>query len=292
PVPSMTSTCARTTRAVLTRRYLRTCGPRASVRWAAATCEYANDATLAKASDRRTRRDLIIKSSDLAKSDHGIHSRGAPGGHVARQKSHDQEKKGDSRKCRWIGGPHPVEKARQGARKDERAQEPQHDARGGEPECLTQNGPKDVSPRSAQSKANRDFASVLGHQVGDHSVDSDRREKQRSQSEQPDRFQRKSPRAERRGQRVVEHLSAENGKRCIHGLHLRAHLLGYRGRIELPTQKDREVMRPCLVEARIDLRRVGLRQRSRSRVGDHADDRDPRTVCAVPSDTPADRVLT
>src|SRR5439155_9650537 len=39
PVPSMISTCSRITLAVVTRRYLRTPGPRASRRWAPATLE-------------------------------------------------------------------------------------------------------------------------------------------------------------------------------------------------------------------------------------------------------------
>src|SRR5215467_10638412 len=70
PVPSITSTCARTTLGVVTRRYLRTCGERVSTRWARATCEYANDATLARASDARAHKDLfMIKPREEQSSD-------------------------------------------------------------------------------------------------------------------------------------------------------------------------------------------------------------------------------
>ena len=129
-------------------------------------------------------RGLVISDSFVLQRDHRIDARRAARGNQARQACHRQENRARPRR--------PPGRSRAGSRRTAwSSSAPRSTAStkpDGEPgerqrQAASAEGEQDVAGRRAQRHAHADFVGALRHRVGEHSVQSERREQQREQRE-------------------------------------------------------------------------------------------------------------
>src|ERR1700693_2247214 len=190
----------------------------------------------------------------VSERDERIDAYRTPCRYVTSEKSDADEKNSDTRKCERVRRPDAVKQSRHQVRNDQRTNKSYRSAGNGQPQSLTQNHSQDVAALRAEREANADVVRALADNVGNHSVNSKSSKQQGRQCEQANHFQRKSPLGERRGHHVVQHLRAKNGKFGIDQLHLLAQLYGSSGGVQASAQEYRQIFRPVLIQAQIDLR--------------------------------------
>src|ERR1700735_482322 len=118
----------------------------------------------------------------VAQSDHGVDGNGAAGRDVAGCNRDEQENCRCDGECDGVVRANAKEQARHQAREGEGGRDADEDSKSGETQPLADDEAKNVAALRAESHANSDLAGTLRNGVGNHTVNTYRRQQERDSS--------------------------------------------------------------------------------------------------------------
>jgi hypothetical protein len=121
----------------------------------------------------------------IAEGNHGIDAHGATRGDVAGEQGDNEKHSGNGGESERIAGADAVEEARHQPRQSKGRKQTDYDAYEREAGSMREDQTHDVTPLRAKRDANADLVGLLRDGVGEDAINSNRRQKKRSDGENP-----------------------------------------------------------------------------------------------------------